>query len=146
MIICIVKVHIPSSSPSFQLELVRYKIYRIAESCWGRKLSRISWFGSHLWKFSPQNATPIYNPVCMWHSANVFSAKYSLPTHPQKFSPLKIYSTTADCMQYFYLSYHPWILPSLRVGVLISRLMQMEVTMPRNLHPFLKGHMRDSWS
>ena len=46
--------------------------YRIAGNFRGRKLSWISWFFSHPWKFSPRNsrhATPIMRPILTFHES-----------------------------------------------------------------------------
>ena len=76
--------------------------YCTVENFWGRKLSQISWFKSHPWKFSPWNLGVPYSPMIgfsipwngpSYRSVKVFSSskvsRYMVLFNPQHPIPLK---------------------------------------------------------
>ena len=78
-------------------------IYRIAGNFRGRKLSRISRFERPSAKVFSAKFGGVPHPLMIGfkQSVKVFSAKFSLPTDPRKFSPSKVYRYTVCAFESF---------------------------------------------
>ena len=83
------------------IRYVRYRAYCIAGNFRGRKLSRISRFFRHLWKFSPRNsrhATPIMRPVLTFRQS--FLSKMLLSYWSAKVFSLKNFPLYGSSLSY----------------------------------------------